>query len=171
MVILITGASHTGKTMFSQKLLEEYHYPYLSIDHLKMGLIRSGNTELTPSSSDKELTDYLWPIVREIVKTAIENHQSLIVEGCYIPLDWAKDFEQKYLDYIKFKCLIMSECYIRGHFAEIKKYANVIEERLDDSYCTLESVLQDNAAMLELAQNHGIDYLLIDDVYDVRLDI
>ena len=64
MIILITGASHTGKTALAQKLLEKYKYPYLSIDHLKMGLIRSGNTKLTPKDDDK-LTEYLWPIVRE----------------------------------------------------------------------------------------------------------
>lgn len=167
MIILITGASHTGKTVLAQKLLEKYHYPYFSIDHLKMGLIRSGNTNLTPMSSDRELTVYLWPIVREMIKTAIENEQNLIVEGCYVPFDWTEDFEQTYLDHIKFKCLIMSEHYIREHFAEIKKYASVIEERLDDSYCTMESVLRDNAAMLELAKKHGADYLLIDDGYDM----
>ena len=69
MVILIAGGSHTGKTLLAQRLLERYHYPYLSIDHLKMGLIRSGQTALTPED-DRELTDYLWPIVREMVKTA-----------------------------------------------------------------------------------------------------
>ena len=94
MIVLITGASHTGKTALAQKLLEQYKYPYLSIDHLKMGLIRSGNTMLTPMSPDSEMTEYLWPIVREIIKTAIENKQNLIVEGCYIPFDWAKDFEE-----------------------------------------------------------------------------
>ena len=73
MIILIAGASHTGKTVLAQKLLEKYKYPYLSIDHLKMGLIRSGNTELTPISDETELTTYLWPIVREMIKTAIEN--------------------------------------------------------------------------------------------------
>ena len=83
MIILIAGASHTGKTVLAQRLLEKYHYPYLSIDHLKMGLIRSGQTTLTPMDDDK-LTDYLWPIVREMVKTAIENGKNLIVEGCYI---------------------------------------------------------------------------------------
>ena len=72
MIILITGASHTGKTVLAQKLLEKYKYPYLSIDHLKMGLIRSGYTKLTPED-DYKLTEYLWPIVREIIKTAIEN--------------------------------------------------------------------------------------------------
>ena len=92
MIVLITGASHTGKTAIAQKLLEKYKYPYLSIDHLKMGLIRSGNTELTPMD-DTKLVEYLWPIVREMIKTAIENKQNLIVEGCYIPFDWQKDFD------------------------------------------------------------------------------
>ena len=100
MVLLITGASHTGKTALAQKLLEKYKYPYLSIDHLKMGLIRSKNTDLTPMSDDKDLTAYLWPIVREMIKTAIENEQNLIVEGCYIPFDWDKDFTKEYLENI-----------------------------------------------------------------------
>ena len=98
MIVLITGASHTGKTALAQKLLEKYKYPYLSMDHLKMGLIRSGNTKLTPMSDDKLLTEYLWPIVREMIRTAIENKQELIVEGCYIPFNWKKDFEPEYLE-------------------------------------------------------------------------
>ena len=95
MIILITGASHTGKTVLAQKLLEKYKYPYLSIDHLKMGLIRSGNTDLTPCDDDKDLTSYLWPIVSEMIKTAIENKQNLIVEGSYIPGDWSTWFENE----------------------------------------------------------------------------
>ncbi|MBQ8410354.1 MAG: adenylate kinase, partial [Ruminiclostridium sp.] len=142
MVILITGASHTGKTNLSQKLLEKYKYPYLSIDHLKMGLIRSKNTELTPLSDDNELTEYLWPIVREIIKTAIENRQNLIVEGCYIPFGWKGDFTEEYLMDIRYYCLVMSEKYIRNNFSDIKKYADVIEKRLDDGDCTLESVIE-----------------------------
>lgn len=112
MVILIYGASHTGKTKLAQELLEKYKYPYLSIDHLKMGLIRSGQTKLSPLSDDKSLTHYLWPIVREIIKTAIENNQNLIVEGCYIPFDWKKDFTDGYIDNIHDVCLVFSELYI-----------------------------------------------------------
>ena len=171
MIILITGASHTGKTALAQKLLEKYHYPYLSIDHLKMGLIRSGNTELTPMSDDKDLIAYLWPIVREMVKTAIENKQNLIVEGCYIPFDWQKDFVSQYLEYIKYYCLVMSEEYIRNHFADIKKYASVIENRLDDEWCTIESVLTDNAEVLALAKKHNVNFILIDDQYEINIDL
>lgn len=171
MIILITGASHTGKTALAQKLLEKYKYPYLSIDHLKMGLIRSGNTELTPMSEEGDLTAYLWPIVREMIKTAIENEQNLIVEGCYIPFDWVKDFEKEYLGNIRYYCLVMSEDYIRNHFVDIKKYASVIESRLDDEYCTLENVLNDNAQILELAQKYNVNYVLIDDKYEIDIDL
>ena len=61
MIILIAGDTHTGKTNLAQKLLEHYKIPYVSIDHLKMGLIRSGNTDLTPESDDDALTEKLWP--------------------------------------------------------------------------------------------------------------
>ena len=169
MIILITGASHTGKTALAQRLLEKYKYPYLSIDHLKMGLIRSDNTELTPMSPDDELTAYLWPIVCEMIKTAIENKQNLIVEGCYIPMDWEKDFSEEYLEEIRFYCLVMSEEYIRKHFSDIKKYASVIEERLSDEDCTLESVLEDNRRFLELAKQHGKEYVLIEEEYKVEV--
>ena len=169
MIILITGASHTGKTALAQRLLEKYKYPYLSIDHLKMGLIRSGNTTLTPMSPDTALTAYLWPIVREMIKTAIENHQNLIVEGCYIPFDWKKDFEEEYLVHIKYYCLVMSEKYIRSHFGDIKKYASVIENRLDDEDCTIETVLGDNAMVLEQCLMNGNEYILIDEEY--RVDV
>ena len=171
MIILITGASHAGKTALAQKLLEEYKYPYLSIDHLKMGLIRSGNTELTPISDDGDLTAYLWPIIREMIKTAIENKQNLVVEGCYIPFDWRKDFDNEYLENIKYYCLVMSERYIRNHFANIKKYANVIENRLDDEWCTMERVLADNAEVLSLAKKYNANYILIEDKYEICIEL
>lgn len=170
MIILITGASHTGKTAFAQKLLEKYKYPYLSIDHLKMGFVRSGYTELS-LEDDNALMDYLWPVVREMIKTIIENKQNLIIEGCYIPFDWKKDFTQEYLDNIRYYCLVMSENYIKNHFDNIKKYAHIIENRLDDKSCTKESVLEDNAQFLELAKRHNVEYVLIDDKYEIKIDL
>ena len=166
MIILITGASHVGKTALAQRLLEKYKYPYLSIDHLKMGLIRSGNTKLTPLSDDRDLTAYLWPIVRETIKTAIENKQNLIVEGCYVPFDWSKDFSEEYLITIKYYCLVMSEGYIKKHFDDIKKYACVIEKRLDDSDCTIKKLLRENANILKLVREYNVNYIVIDDKYD-----
>ena len=136
-----------------------------------MGLIRSGNTELTAMSDDRELTAYLWPIITEMVKTAIENKQNLIIEGCYIPFDWQNDFDAEYLENIRYYCLIMSEAYIEGHFADIKKYANTIENRLDDEWCTMEHVIADNAEVLALAQKHNVNYILIEDKYEINIEL
>ena len=171
MIVLITGASHTGKTALAQKLLEKYKYPYFSIDHLKMGLIRSGYTEFTPMSDDRELTKYLWSIVCGIIKTAIENKQNLIVEGCYIPFSWDDSFEKEYLDNIRYYCLVMSEKYIKNHLSDIKRYANVIESRIDDEWCTLETVLADNAQMLADSKKYKANYVLIDDEYEIDIDL
>ena len=136
-----------------------------------MGLIRSGNTELTPLSDDTDLTAYLWPIVREIIKTVIENNQNLIIEGCYVPFDWSNDFDEEYLKDIKYYCLVMSEKYIRKHFSDIQKYGNIIEKRPNDEWCTLENVIEDNRQVLKLAQLHNVNYVLIDDHYEISLSL
>ncbi len=167
MIILIGGASHTGKTLLAQRLLVKYQYPYLSIDHLKMGLIRSGQTALTPMDDDK-LTDYLWPIVREMIKTAIENGQNLIVEGCYIPFGWQKDFDEDYRKEIRYVCLIMSRHYIEAHFADIQAYANVVEGRMDDSGLNAEKLIAENEYNLAQCIAHDCEYILMDRAYKVE---
>ena len=189
MIILITGASHTGKTLLAQRMLEEYKYPYLSIDHLKMGLIRSGQTTnereqcdacidiaerggvrrsqtiLTPEDDDA-LTDYLWPIVREMIKTAIENKQNLIIEGCYIPPSWRKDFDEQYLQPIRFICLAMTDEYIDTHFDEIRKHASVIETRLLDTDFTPEALKADNHYYIDSFTRNGEQVTLIGADYE-----
>ncbi len=170
MIVLLAGASHTGKTLLAQKLLEKYKFPYLSIDHLKMGLIRSGNTSLTPMDDDK-LTAYLWPIVREMVKTAIENKQNLIVEGCYIPFDWETDFDDSYRREIRCYWLVMTEAYIRTHFDNIRDYGSIIESRLDDSGLTMEHVIAENAHNLEMCRKHGCNVIFIDESYRVDIEL
>lgn len=170
MVILVTGCTHTGKTLFAQRLLEKYKYPYLSIDHLKMGLIRSGQTSLSPESPDSALTDFLWPVVREIVKTCVENGQNLIVEGCYIPFGWEKDFADDYLPYIDYVCLILSEKYIRRNFENIIRHENIIEKRLSTDIVA-DEMIKSNRYNLEQCKLRGYDYILIDDVYQIATDI
>lgn len=167
MIFLIGGATHVGKTAYAQRLLEKHQYPYLSIDHLKMGLIRSGQTALTPMDDDK-LADYLWPIVREMIKTAIENSQNLIVEGCYIPFDWKKDFDKAYLENIRYECLIMSRNYIENHFAQIQKYACVIEKRQEDSGLNKDDLIAENERNLSECVAYNLPCKYIDTNYEVE---
>ena len=165
MIILITGSSHVGKTVLAQKMLEKYKYPYLSIDHLKMGLIRSGYTTLTPEDDDA-LTDYLWPVVREIIKTAIENEQNLIIEGCYIPADWRQAFDDDHLKHIQFICLAMSEQYIEDHFDEMIEHESEIETRLVDSDCTMDELKQCNRRYIDTFESAGEKVVLIESDFE-----
>lgn len=170
MVILITGATHTGKTVLARRLVERYGYACLSLDLLKMGLIRSGNTSLTPADDDA-LTGYLWPIAREMVKTAIENRQDLIVEGCYIPGDWRRGFSAGYLAQIRYLCLVMSPRYIRENFTAVLAHANDAEQRLDDSGCTMDALLADNARYRAQCEANGLPFHLIDGAYTPGPDL
>ncbi len=167
MITLITGGTHTGKTTLAQRLLEQYKFPYLSIDHLKMGLIRSGHCPLTPESDDCDLTEFLWPIVREIIKTNIENGQNLIVEGCYIPLNWYMDFTAEYTTHIRFIFLVMSDMYILSHFEDIQAFANITEKRLPGNTPSRDELLAENRANLTACKNCGLPYVLIDGSYEI----
>lgn len=168
MIYLIAGTTHTGKTLLAQRLLEKHHIPYLSLDHLKMGLIRSGNTNLTVFDDDK-LTGLLWPIAREMVKTAIENGQNLTVEGCYIPHRWAEDFDGNYIAQIRAIWLVMTPEYIETHFSRIRSHGSDIEKRLDDSDLNKEELIRDNQRNLEQCRKYGCDYILIDRDYQVEI--
>ncbi len=170
MIIIISGTTHTGKTAYAQKLMERLHIPYISQDHIKMGLIRSGYTTLTPESPDADMTEFLWPVTREIIKTAIENKQNLIVEGCYVPFSWKKDFDEAYLQEIQYICLCFSEQYITEHYADIMKYENCIENRLDDGYCTEELLKDYNQRFHEGCMENGLFCVLIEDNYEQTVE-
>ena len=170
MIVLIAGATHTGKTALAQRILEKYKFSYMSIDHLKMGLIRSGQTTIDVGKDD-ELTPYLWSIVKEIVKTAIENGQNLVVEGCYIPFDWKKDFSEDYLAQIKYYCLIMSKEYIRNNLQDILANESVVEKRLLSGDFTPAELIAANERNLQLCQKYGLNYILIDKQYKVDIDL
>ncbi len=169
MVILISGTTHTGKTALSQRLMEKYKIPYFSIDHLKMGLIRSGKTSLTVND-DEKLTPYLWSIIKEMIKTAIENKQNIIIEGCYIPFDWQKDFDESYLSEIKYYCLIMTAEYIENKFSDILKFESVIENRITTEI-NKDELISDNKKNLQLCTEYGLEYILIDKNYKIEIGL
>ena len=166
MVILIGGASHTGKTLLAKALTEKTGFFTLSLDHLKMGLIRAGITTLTPEDDDA-LRDYLWPIAAEMVKTAVENRQDLILEGCYIPGNWAAYFNEAYLKEIRAIFLVMTDKYVKNHFGKIQRFANAAEYRKGD-FIRREDVLRDNAFFQQEAEKSNSTILLIEDNYEPK---
>ena len=135
-----------------------------------MGLIRSKNTTLTVED-DEELTQYLWKIIKEIIKTNIENKQNIIIEGCYIPFDWKKDFEEEYVKEIQYICLIMTEEYIKNNYQDIIKYENIIEQRKQQESIDIENLIEENKYNLNMCEKYKNKYILIKDKYEIDLDI
>ena len=170
MVIIITGASHTGKTLLAQKLLEKYKYPYCSIDHVKMGLIRAGFVDADPCDPDEVITAAVWPVIREMIKTAVENEQNLIVEGCYVPADWKREFAPEYLKKIRLICLVLTENYIRTHFDDIVSHASDIEQRITDGDFGQPAALADNEKYFSLFSDNSDGLLLIENDYETDLE-
>lgn len=168
MILLLGGATHCGKTKLAQKLLETYHIPYYSIDHIKMGLIRAHISDICVEN-DKALTSYLWPIMKEIILTAIENNQHFIIEGCYIPFDWQKDFTEEERKKIHYCCLIFSKSYIEQHQKEIFQYANCIEQRKEEAL-DIDALIKDNLNHLQSCKQYHLPYILIDNTYAIDIE-
>lgn len=165
MIYLISGATHTGKTNLAQKLLEKLHIPYMSQDHLKMGLYRSGYEDFNPISSIEHMTEVLWPITVGIIKTAIENKQQLIIEGCYIPFNYKEYFTEEYLAEIKYICIVFSKRYILENYDSIISHRSVIEERLYND-TTMDVLLRENKYYAKGCRERGLNYVVIEKSYD-----
>lgn len=166
MIYLIGGSSHVGKTYIAQKLMERTNIPYTSLDHLKMGFIRTGRTDLTVND-DYDMRYFLWPFAAEMVKTAIENKQSMILEGCYIPGEWKDSFPTEYLSEIRCVFIVMSEKYIRSNFDKLVKYANIIEHRIDDRP-NMERLINCSLEFEKDCKKFDIPCIKIDDGYDIE---
>ncbi|MBR3580088.1 MAG: AAA family ATPase [Lachnospiraceae bacterium] len=165
MIILIGGSSHVGKTLLAQKLLEKLKIPYLSLDHLKMMFIRGRLTDLT-CEDDYEMRYFLWPYAAEIIKTAIENDQNMIVEGCYIPAKWREQFDETYLMDIRCFYITMSEEYLRKNIGAVADYGSVIENRIEDEV-DLERLINCSKELKEEAGKYDIPVIEITDKYDI----
>lgn len=170
MVILISGPTHSGKTKLALNLMKEKGYPVLSLDHLKMGLIRSNMTDLTPYSNKSDLTNLLWPIVKEMIKTVIENKQDLIVEGIYIPYNFKDSFDETFLKHIKYLAIIFSEEYINNNFDFILEHANDVEDRLQIDENFKEQLISNHKLFLQEVQSNNLNHVLISENYEFELD-
>ncbi len=171
MVILISAVSATGKTLMAQKLLEKYHISYLSIDHLKMGLYRGDkNCGFTPLDRTEVIGDKLWPILKGIIMTNIENEQHIIVEGCYILPHYMKGFDIKYSKNIISVFLGFSTNYIRVNFdAKIVKYRNTVELRNWPEDRTKMKLIREHKEFKTKCLQAGVRYFEIENDYEKEI--
>ncbi|MBD3107479.1 2-phosphoglycerate kinase [Bacillus sp. AGMB 02131] len=167
MVILICAISSVGKTLMAQQLLEKYHIPYLSADHLKMGLYRGdAHCGFTPSDDTEVIAEKLWPIIKGIIMTNIENNQSIIIEGCYMLPQYMNDFEKSYSEKIIPIFMGFSTKYIKENFtSHIVKHRNVIEARMYPEERNMSDFIKEQEAFKRKCEKYGVAYFEIDEDY------
>lgn len=166
MVIIIGGSSHVGKTLIAQKLIKKYHFACTNLDHLKMAFIKSGRTELTVND-DYKMRFFLWPFASQMIKSAIEKNQNMIIEGCYIPQKWKESFSSEELKSICSVFIVMSEKYLRSHFEDISKYSAVIEKRGEENL-DLERLINCSKEFKEDCISNNTPFIEIDDEYNLE---
>lgn len=156
----------------AQRLLERYHIPYLSLDHIKMGFIRGNeNCEFKATDSDDIISEKIWPFVKGIIKTNIENDQHLIIEGCYIPTTYKEDFEPEYLEHMIELYLGFSEHYIKSQFSSsILAYKSVIEHKeFDDAYMNIDNFVRLHYEQEQKCKMNQMNYFKINEDYSKEI--
>lgn len=168
MVILISAPSCSGKTLLAQQLLEKHKMPYYSIDHIKMGLIRGLDAiGFTAESSDDHISEKIWPIIKGIIMTAIENHQNVIIEGAYIKPEYLLEFDAHYKKHIVPIFLCFSQTYINHHYeSRILGHRNVIENRLYNETRDITFFLESHERLINACLLNKQTFFLVDDSYE-----
>lgn len=171
MIILISAVSSTGKTLMAQQLLEQYHIPYLSIDHLKMGLYRGDkNCGFTPLDSTEVIGDQLWPILKGIIMTNVENQQHNIIEGCYILPHYLNDFDSHYSEKIIPVFFGFSPNYIQENFeTKIVQHRNAVEFRNWPEERTINELIKEHAEFKADCVKAGVKYFEIEKDYEEEI--
>lgn len=167
MVILVGGVSHAGKTLMAQKLLEKYYYPYTSIDHIKMGIIRGyGDCGFTHLDSDEVISERLWGVIKGIIDICIENKQNIILEGCYLPHEKVADISG---DDVIAVYIVFSDSYIEENFGKIITYENIIEKRKFSEEINKNEFIIENKELKKKCIEAGTPYFEIKDDYEKEI--
>lgn len=168
MIIVLGGVSHTGKTYLAQQLLEKHKVPYLSLDHLKMGLIR-GNVScgFTLDDDDMTIANKMWSLVEGIIATNIENNQNLIIEGCYLPPDKVRSIKENYGSSVIESYIIFTAEYIQKNFEPlILGHRNIIENRKYEEDRSIEDFIVEHQNIRAQCQHNSIKYFDVDRDYN-----
>jgi hypothetical protein len=86
LLLFIGGAARTGKGILARRLLVECQLPYLSLDVLKMGLVRGApEFEIDPNAGSIVVGERLWPLVREMSASLLRDDVDYVIEGELLP--------------------------------------------------------------------------------------
>jgi 2-phosphoglycerate kinase len=168
-VILIGGLGSTGKTYLAHRLMIQLEIPYISIDHIMMGIYRSNSKcGFTPQSDHITIGKILWPLIKEMVKTNIENSHSIIFEGFQLIPELIDKIESPYKEKIISIYLCFTNKYINKYYEDISSFRSVIEKR--DDFDSKEMMILKGTDFIEKYNNKN-ECFLIDNEFEQEIKI
>lgn len=163
MIVLIGGVGHTGKTLLSQRLLEQYRIPSTSLDHLKMGLAGGfPGCGFGPEDSWKWIGERMAGMVENMLRVCRENGQSILLEGCYLMPEQAKKEMEKGAAAV---FLAFGDGYIDRNFQRILDFENVIERRRFPGDLSLQKLKEENCQIKEACRRAGVPLVEVSEDY------
>ena len=164
MIVLIGGISAVGKTSIAKSLLTRRGIPYFSIDMLMMGMYRGiDNCGFTPLSPLEEIVEKIWPIVREMIKTDIENNLDYLFEGFQILPRHIPAISDIYRKDILAYFITFSEKFIAENYEMIKKRRSEVENRSDIE--GKESMIANSKRLIEEGNHYNQKISVIERTY------
>jgi len=171
MVILIGGIGCTGKTLLANRLMKETNISYFPLDHLMMGLYRGiPNCGSFPMDDQFVLGEKMWPIIKGMIMTNIENDHSIILEGFQLIPQLLLDIPAEYLENILSVFQFFSEQYILENLdAKILKFRSAVERRSDIDDITAETLIKQTKRLKEQCMKHKVTFYEIEDDYSEEI--
>jgi putative acetyltransferase len=170
-VFLIGGVGGTGKTLLASKLMRVLHIPYVSIDHLMMGMVRSDpDCHFSPLDSGETIGRHMWPFLKAVIQTNIENNHSIILEGFQLQPEWVTDFTEEYQKHIIPVFIGFSEQYLRSNLvSNIRKHRHVVERRENEAL-NIESLITQHLRLKSECVKHQVTHFEIDESYESSME-
>ena len=121
MLYFLGGTPRSGKSTTARQFMSETGIPWFELDYLKMGIARGiPEFDLDPNRDDLVIAQQLWPVVKGVAMTYVENHENCLLEGAYLLPNNVIELKQMYGEEIR-------ACFIG--FTEIDTWKKVRELR------------------------------------------
>jgi 2-phosphoglycerate kinase len=163
LLYIIGGAARAGKTIIAQEFLERSQVPFLSLDLLKMSLVKGmPEAGIDPQESSRRLAIRLWPVVRGLASTILENARDYLIEGDMILPSQVREISADFPGQIRSCFVGFGDESVSKKLFVIRKHTGpedwLIDLGEEEALQAVAELIQFSNELREQAREHGVAY-------------
>jgi len=191
MIILISGASHTGKTMLAKRLCERYQIPYKNIEYIKQHMLLSADSDginvgNALESNKYVLSENVWFIVENIVRDGLEKGEGMVLDGNFLPphrvralddvgvismhLIFTPEYIEKNYDVILKHRKEESSIHDDGDILQIMSNEGILKESISKNI-SKEAMLAENNTLKNSCADEVVSYFMFQENHESEMDL